>query len=73
MSLSSVILETELGATYVFPDVVKAVATNFAESFKPTGNVTLVNVSGACLVLPSRLVVKITVGEEVLWKAASLA
>jgi hypothetical protein len=61
-------IETRLGAVYRFPDV-------DGEVYVPKGaglnaavtGLTIVNASGACLVIPWRIVQKIRVDGEVIW------
>ncbi len=57
--LSELIIQTMLGATYVFPDFDTVEAVKLVSSFPGalrSPQLTLVNVSGACLVLPTRVI-----------------
>lgn len=68
MSLPVITIETRLGAKYVFPDVVDIEwARNTPPSPYPSSDLstfTFVNESGACLVLPRRIVKVIYVDDE---------
>lgn len=63
-------IETKTGARYSFPDMSRD------EVFKVLGpqllgasNLTLVNISGACLTLPMRIISAIAIDDEVTWRA----
>ncbi len=74
--LQSVTITTKQGSVYSFPDVDM---TEFKLAFKTSNlsSLTLVNASGAALVLPMRIVKQVTVtddsayGEEILWTAST--
>jgi hypothetical protein len=72
--LVEVILETLLGARYVFPDMPRTALTpNFINAAATaSGKVVLVNVSGAMLTLPSRIVGTIFFDGEVKWSNAEV-
>lgn len=64
-------LETRLEAKYTFPDMprgelTRLLASDFSDAAK-TGSLTLVNVSGAALVIPFRIVKKILIDGEERW------
>lgn len=68
----SIQITTKTGAVYVFPDFPKE------EVFRVLGSqvfsdrdLTLTNISGACLVISLRIVETITADGEVVWKAPS--
>jgi len=65
--LTEVEFWTSLDAIYIFPDVDEAELLRLVSGFHHAGQVTLVNVSGACLVLPSRIVTKIFIGGIEKW------
>jgi hypothetical protein len=60
-------LRTKLGASYVFPDVSHAVLNTLLNGFMPSAQVAITNVSGACLVIPTRIVESIHVDGEEKW------
>lgn len=61
-------IETRLGAVYQFPDIDdKIEIPRGAGLNKALTNLTLVNISGACLVLPWRIIKSIKLDEEVVW------
>lgn len=72
--LVEVAFETILGARYVFPDMnaemFKAVCLDRIEHLRDV-NLTLVNVSQACLVMPVRIIKKILVNGEERWTRPS--
>lgn len=67
--LVEVEFETSLGAVYRFPDVDEADVEALIQRFPPrdTANLTLVNVSRACLALPVRIINFIRVGGVERW------
>ena len=72
--LVTVEFETTLGAVYVFPDMDLKEIEAMLRHFNFDHNVTLLNISRACLVLPQRIVKSIRVGGEERWtRPASLA
>lgn len=59
MTLTTVHIETLEGVTYVFPDMDKDVLERIMGNeltWKGLGALTLVNISGACLVVPTRII-----------------
>ena len=66
-TLTDVELHTTLGAIYKFPDVDEGELDRFVRDFRNSGQVTLSNVSGACLVLPARIVKTILIGGVERW------
>ena len=71
--LVEVTLETLLSARYVFPDMPRSALTEgLLKAHIATGKVTLVNVSGAVLTLPSRIVRSISFDGEVKWVNAAV-
>ena len=70
LKLVEVCIETSLGARYVFPDMAEtALAHVFASGLATFENITLVNASGAVLVVPTRIIRSFTVNDVILWKA----
>lgn len=69
--LVTVNVETKLGVHYVFPDMPRAEMEQlFSSSLSPavvTGQLTLVNLSKACLVMPFRIVKTISINGEQRW------
>jgi hypothetical protein len=76
-NLQSVIVTTKQGSVYSFPDVDMAEFKLAFGAHNNLANLTLVNASGAALVLPMRIVKQVTVtddsayGEEILWTAST--
>lgn len=73
--LLAVEIETTTGARYIFPDVARAMLEN-ALQFGAWGlvdNVILVNIHGACISVPKRVVTRLVQGEEVFWSNSSNA
>jgi hypothetical protein len=68
LRLVSIEFETTLGAVYSFPDMDLDELESFLRNFTVDHDVTLVNVSRACLVVPSRIVHVIRVGGEERWR-----
>lgn len=82
--LTQVEIETTLGEKYLFPDMdirvfEKVVAQE--EMWRKLGSLALSNISGACLVIPTRIIKEISVVEagvlhgvkKVLWKASPVS
>jgi hypothetical protein len=69
--LVKVKITTELEAVYEFPDMfLSALDTLIAsENLHGFAQVSLVNASSACLVLPSRIIKTIEVDGEVKWRS----
>jgi len=65
--LVDVEFRTSLEAVYLFPDVPTSVVDRLISDFNYTVQVTLINVSGACLVVPARIVTTILVGGVQRW------
>jgi len=70
VALCTVGIETKTGGRYSFPDMERS------EVFKVLGpqllranDMVLVNVSGACLTLPTRIIRIIAIDDEVTWRA----
>lgn len=67
-------ITTRLGATYVFPDVGDEVEIPIGAGFSDNStSLTIVNISGACLVLPWRVIDTIVFGEETIWTAPKVS
>lgn len=69
MTLVTVKIVTELGAEYVFPDVLKETmdALLSSDTLHGFAQISLVNQSAACLVIPRRIIKTISVNGEVRW------
>ena len=67
--LTDVTFTTTLGAVYSFPDVDLQTLEELVRQFPPSGqaNVTLTNVSRACLVIPARIIITIRFEGKVQW------
>lgn len=66
--LQTVVVETLEGDLYRFPSMPSDMIKTAARSKSPSvTSLTLVNVSGATLVLPWRIVRRLVVGEEEVW------
>lgn len=65
--LTSVAVETFLGASYVFPDVPRSMVQTVAleSTWQTLGTFVLVNVSGASLSVPARIIKTISWDGEV--------
>lgn len=73
LRLVSVEFETTLGSVYSFPDMDLNEMESLVSRFTFENNVTLVNLSQACLVLPARVVKSIRIeGVEKWSRPASL-
>lgn len=70
--LVDVIVETHLKARYVFPDMPRQMLNNVIQysGWERTGQFVLVNVSGAVLTMPARLVKTVSYDGEVKWTNA---
>lgn len=67
--LVAVEIETTLGALYVFPDMPRSVLeASFRSGKWDEGQLTLVNVSGAALVMPNRIVKELRYEGQVHWR-----
>jgi len=67
--LVAVSIETVLGARYEFPDVSRRVVEDvITNELALVGNLTLVNVSHAALVLPVRIIKILAINGEVKWR-----
>lgn len=62
-------ITTHLDAKYIFPDVLTKAANDLlgSETLHGFVQVTFVNQSGACLIVPRHIIKTIAVGEEVRW------
>jgi hypothetical protein len=72
--LVEVVVETTLGARYVFPDMPRTMLDNVIKNsgWRSIGQVVLVNVSSSCLTIPSRIVKTVSYDGEVKWTNAAL-
>ena len=62
-------IETLLGATYRIPDVTAGALEDFIRQWPPSqGTLSIVNVSNACLFMPTRIVNIIRVDGVVRWE-----
>lgn len=63
---------TKTGSHYEFPDIDKGeIHKVLSSQVYSAGNLTLVNISGACLTLPIRIIDTIAIDGEVTWRAPS--
>jgi len=70
--LTSVEIETLLGARYVFPDMPRQLLEQeIMRGAWNEGQLTLVNVSNACLTLPNRIVKTLSFDGQVRWRGPS--
>lgn len=71
MKLVTITVTTTLGAEYKFPDVMSKVADDLLISDTLHGfvQVTFVNQSGACLIIPRQIIQTIAVEGEVRWRS----
>lgn len=69
--LVQVTITTELGAVYEFPDMFLHVLETLiaSETLHGFAQVSLINQSSACLVLPTRIVKTIAVNGEIKWRS----
>lgn len=69
-SLVRVTITTELGAVYELPDMFAHVLETLLVSDKLHGfpQISLVNASSACLVMPTRIIKTIAVDGEIKWR-----
>jgi len=68
----SVEITTKTGAVYLFPDFPKDdIFKTLSSQVFVDGDLTLTNISGACLVIALRIVETITANGEIIWKAPS--
>jgi hypothetical protein len=67
--LTVVTIKTREGSEYRFPDVPRSMLKNILEKngWGSSGQVTLVNISSACLALPARIVETLSYDGEVKW------
>ena len=67
--LVKVKIETQLGAIYEFPDMALATmeALIASETLHGFAQVSLVNQSGSCLVVPARIINTISIDGEIKW------
>lgn len=66
--LRTLVITTHLGAVYHFPDVDKGAFEWLPAARCTLSSVTLVNVSNAVLVLPTRIIDSVTVDGKEIWK-----
>lgn len=72
MQLVLIEFETFEQATYSFPDVDKEQFRKMIANvsiWKSLGSMVVTNISGACLVLPSRIIKTIRIDKEEVWTA----
>lgn len=67
--LVDLIIETKLGKTYTFPDVEDTIVAQVLRNVERHPNITIVNQSNACLVLPTRIVQVLKVDGAEKWRA----
>lgn len=67
--LTSVTIKTTQGSEYVFPDVPRSMLKTIIEQhgWQAAGSVLMVNVSGAVMSLPARIVQTVSYDGEVKW------
>jgi len=69
IDLVTVTIETTLGARYEFPDMSRRIVEGLiTDELALLGNLTLVNVSQAVLVIPLRIVKVLAINGEVKWR-----
>ncbi len=71
--LSLIEIDTTLGASYSFPEMDGAIFEKILgneEMWRRLGSLALTNASGACLVVPTRVIQTIKVDNEVRWTAS---
>ncbi len=73
--LVAVMVVTELGAEYHFPDVLRSQIEPLLVSDTLHGftQLTVINQSGACLVIPKRIIKTIALDGEIKWRTPSPA
>lgn len=71
VKLATVTITTELDAVYTLPDMFVGSVESLTNSENLHGfaQISLVNVSGACLIMPSRIIKTIAVNGEVVWRS----
>lgn len=71
IDLVAVTIVTKLEETYLFPDMARGeIERVIVEDWAiPSGTLTLVNVSQACLVIPIRIIRTIKINDEVKWSS----
>jgi hypothetical protein len=71
MTLVTVKIVTELGAEYAFPDVLRETVDSLLSSDTLHGfsQISFVNQSAACLVVPRRIIKTISVDGEIRWRS----
>jgi hypothetical protein len=67
--LVTVGVETFLGTLYTFPDCIKETIVGVVKDTSPGSNLLLANVTLSTLTVPMRVVRRITVGSEEVWKS----
>lgn len=60
--------ETTLGSKYVIPDVEPKAASDLVASLPRFADAGITNASGACLIIPSRILAAVSVDGEVRWR-----
>jgi hypothetical protein len=71
--LTNVTIETTLGALYVFPDMLRpALEEALRHGAWDEGQLTLVNVSNACLMMPNRIVKTLSFDGQVRWSGPTV-
>lgn len=60
--------ETSLGAKYIFPDMEKRDVDELVAMMPRPKDIVLVNASGACLTVPSRIITLLFVDGEERWR-----
>jgi hypothetical protein len=66
-------IETTLGVHYTFPDMDRSIFEKVVANdsvWRSLGSIVLTNASGACLVVPSRIIQTIKIDGEVWWKTS---
>jgi hypothetical protein len=77
MKLVNVYMETLEGATYAFPDMDNEIlekVLNNEGTWRALGSLSLVNVSGACMVIPTRIIKTIALTPDfssLVWTASA--
>jgi hypothetical protein len=66
-------IETRLGKLYKFPDVAEGVRLPVGSGLdENTTQLTVTNVSGACLVIPFRIIAKLWFNGSLVWEGPNL-